>query len=144
MAFPELLGKKHASNLGAGTGSELASLDLLHRTLTLGNGSGLLGKDNLDVRGRGLEGVDAAVSAVHAAAHLGGSVDLNVRDNEGGGVDGLGIGVGLGVAEEGEEVLAHLDGPTTHVSAVLLSLSVAAETTTVGEGMKERRRIKGK
>lgn len=56
-------------------------------------------------------GVDTTVSAVCASALLGGLVDLDVLDDEGGGVEALGIGVGLSVAEETEEVLGRLGGP---------------------------------
>jgi hypothetical protein len=51
------------------------------------------------------------VSAVCAAALLGGLVDLDVLDNQVASVETLGIGVGLGVLEQAEEELSRLDGP---------------------------------
>ena len=53
------------------------------------------------------------MSTVRASALLGSLVDLDVLDNEGTGVEALGVGVGLGVLEEGEEVLSRLDGPAS-------------------------------
>lgn len=52
-----------------------------------------------------------AVSAVCAPSLLGGLVDLDVLDNQVGGVKTLGVGVGLGVLEEREDELGRLDGP---------------------------------
>ena len=51
------------------------------------------------------------VGTVCASALLGSLVDLDVLDNQGTGVEALGIGVGLSVAEEDEDVLGGLDGP---------------------------------
>lgn len=51
------------------------------------------------------------MSAVCAAALLGGLVDLDVLDNQVAGVETLGIGVGLGVLEQTEEELGGLLGP---------------------------------
>jgi hypothetical protein len=51
------------------------------------------------------------VSTVSAAATLGGLVDLDALDNQGGGVETLAIGVGLGVLEQINDVLSGLDGP---------------------------------
>lgn len=53
------------------------------------------------------------MGTVRASALLGGLVDLDVLDNEGTGVEALGVGVGLGVLEEGEQVLSGLDGPAS-------------------------------
>lgn len=53
------------------------------------------------------------MSTVRASALLGSLVDLDVLDNEGTGVEALGVGVGLGVLEKGEEVLSRLDGPAS-------------------------------
>ena len=50
------------------------------------------------------------MSTVGAAAHLRGAVHLNVGQVEGVDLEALGLGVGLGVAEEVEEVGAGLDG----------------------------------
>lgn len=91
-----------------------------------------LGEDELDVAGAGHVGVDlevgqhtqslspggvgrgktyTAVGTVRAPALLGGLVDLDVLDNQGTGVETLGIGVGLSVLEETEQELGGLDGP---------------------------------
>jgi hypothetical protein len=51
------------------------------------------------------------VGTVGASATLGGLVDLDVLDNEVAGVETLGVGVGLGVLEEAEQLLSRLDGP---------------------------------
>jgi hypothetical protein len=51
------------------------------------------------------------VGTVSAPALLRGLVDLDVLDNEVGGVETLGIGVGLSVLEETEKDLGGLDGP---------------------------------
>lgn len=52
-----------------------------------------------------------AVGTVGAPALLGGLVDLDVLDDQVAGVETLGVGVGLSVLEEAEEVLGGLDGP---------------------------------
>jgi S-adenosylmethionine hydrolase len=52
------------------------------------------------------------VGTVCSAALLGSLVDLDVLDNEGTGVEALGVSVGLGVLEEVQEVLGRLDGPS--------------------------------
>lgn len=52
-----------------------------------------------------------AVSAVCAPSLLGGLVDLNVLDDQVGGVEALGVGVGLSVLEQTEDELGALDGP---------------------------------
>ena len=57
------------------------------------------------------KGTYATVGTVCAAALLGGLVDLDVLDNQVGGVETLGVGVGLGVLEEREDELGRLDGP---------------------------------
>lgn len=51
------------------------------------------------------------MGTVCASALLGSLVDLDVLDNEGTGVEALGISVGLSVAEEDEDVLGGLGGP---------------------------------
>jgi hypothetical protein len=56
-------------------------------------------------------GTYATVGTVCAAALLGGLVDLDVLDDQVGGVKTLGVGVGLGVLEEREDELGRLDGP---------------------------------
>lgn len=52
-----------------------------------------------------------AVSAVCAPSLLRGLVDLDVLDDQVGGVETLGVGVGLSVLEETEQELGALDGP---------------------------------
>lgn len=51
------------------------------------------------------------MGTVRAPALLGGLVDLDVLDDEVAGVEALGVGVGLGVAEKAEEEVGRLDGP---------------------------------
>ena len=51
------------------------------------------------------------MSTVSAPSLLGGLVDLDVLDDQVGGVKTLGVGVGLGVLEETDEDLSGLDGP---------------------------------
>lgn len=51
------------------------------------------------------------MGTVCPAALLGRLVDLDVLDNQVGGVEALGVGVGLGVLEEREEELSALHGP---------------------------------
>lgn len=63
------------------------------------------------------------MGTVSAAALLGGLVDLDVLDNEVGGVEALGVGVGLGVLEEREEELCALDGPAGLGDTKLLAFS---------------------
>lgn len=58
---------------------------------------------------------------VSAATLLWRLVDLDVLDDEVAGVESFGIGVGLGVLEEGEEVLSGLDGPPGAGDAELLA-----------------------
>ena len=53
----------------------------------------------------------ATVGTVCAAALLRGLVDLDVLDNQVGGVETLGVGVGLSVLEEREKELSALGGP---------------------------------
>ena len=51
------------------------------------------------------------MSAVCTPSLLGGLVDLDVLDDQVGGVEALGVGVGLSVLEQTEEELGALDGP---------------------------------
>jgi hypothetical protein len=53
------------------------------------------------------------VSTVGTSATLGGLVDLNVLDDEVAGVKTLGVGVGLGVLQQSEQLLGGLDGPAS-------------------------------
>jgi hypothetical protein len=61
------------------------------------------------------------VGTVCATALLGCLVDLDVLDNQVGGVQTLGVGVGLGVLEKAREELGRLDGPASLADAELLS-----------------------
>lgn len=61
------------------------------------------------------------VGTVCPSALLRGLVDLDVLDNQGTGVEALGIGVGLSVLEETEEVLGGLDGPASPGDTELLA-----------------------
>lgn len=90
-----------------------------------------LGEDELDVARVGHVGVDlvslagylrekslggrtyTTVSTVGTSATLGGLVDLNVLDDEVAGVKTLGVGVGLGVLQQSEQLLSGLDGPAS-------------------------------
>lgn len=54
---------------------------------------------------------------------LGGLVDLDVLDNEGTGVEALGVGVGLSVLQETEQELGGLDGPSSTGDTELLAYS---------------------
>lgn len=65
--------------------------------------------------------VDAAVGAVCAAALLGCLVHLDVLDEQGGGVEALGVGVGFGVLEQVEQVFCGLFGPAGAVGAEWLA-----------------------
>lgn len=56
-------------------------------------------------------GTYATVGTVSAPALLGGLVDLDVLDDQVGGIETLGVGVGLSVLEETEKDLGGLDGP---------------------------------
>lgn len=73
--------------------------------------------------------VDAAVGTVGAAALLGGLVDLDVLDDAGLEVKTLGLGVGLGVLQKGQDVLGTLDGPASLGDTMDLGLGTAANTT---------------
>ena len=64
---------------------------------------------------------DSTVSTVRASALLRGLVDLDVLDDQVARVQALGIGVGLGVLEEGDEMLSRLDGPSGASDAELLA-----------------------
>lgn len=61
------------------------------------------------------------MGTVGAPALLGGLVDLDVLDDQVAGVKTLGVGVGLGVPEEREEVLGRLDGPPSTGDTPLLA-----------------------
>lgn len=97
----------------------LNGLGLLDNLLTLG-------QDELDVAGVGHVRVDTTVGTVCPSALLGGLVDLDVLDNQGTGVETLGVGVGLSVLEETEEELGGLNGPSSLGDTELLALGGAA------------------
>ena len=61
------------------------------------------------------------MSTVCASSLLGGLVDLDVLDDQVAGIETLGIGVGLGVLEETEQVLSGLDGPSSLGDTELLA-----------------------
>ncbi len=63
------------------------------------------------------------MGTVCPSALLRGLVDLDVLDNQGTGVEALGIGVGLSVLEETEQVLSGLDGPASPGDTELLAYS---------------------
>lgn len=73
------------------------------------------------VRGRRKEYTYTTVGTVRPSSLLGGLVDLDVLDDEGTGVEALGIGVGLGVLQEAEDELGGLDGPASAGDAELLA-----------------------
>lgn len=70
------------------------------------------------------------MGTVSAPALLGGLVDLDVLDDQVAGVETLGVGVGLGVLQEREEVLRGLHRPPGTVGTELLAcrIPVLAET----------------
>ena len=61
------------------------------------------------------------MGTVSPPALLGGLVDLDVLDDQVAGIETLGIGVGLGVLEETEQVLSGLDGPSSLRDTKLLA-----------------------
>ena len=61
------------------------------------------------------------VGTVSPPALLGGLVDLDVLDDQVAGIETLGVGVGLGVLEEAEQVLSRLDRPSGLGDAELLA-----------------------
>jgi hypothetical protein len=133
-----LIGLSSGESL-AEAGTTLARAEVL----TL-NGLGLLdnlltlGQDELDVAGVGHVRVDTTVGTVCPSALLGGLVDLDVLDNQGTGVETLGVGVGLSVLEETEEELGGLDGPSSLGDTELLALGGAASGAGVsshGDGL---------
>lgn len=61
------------------------------------------------------------MGTVSTSALLGGLVDLDVLDDEVGGVETLGVSVGLGVLEETEQKLGGLGGPASAGDTELLA-----------------------
>jgi hypothetical protein len=64
------------------------------------------------------------VGTVCSPSLLGSLVDLDVLDNQGTGVEALGVSVGLGVLEQAEQELSRLDGPAGLGDAKLLAYKV--------------------
>jgi len=69
------------------------------------------------------------VGTVCAAALLGCLVDLDVLDDQVGGVEAFGVGIGLGVLEEREQELGALDGPTGLRDTELLAFCASFVST---------------
>lgn len=61
------------------------------------------------------------MSTVGSSSLLGSLVDLDVLDDEVAGVEALGVGVGLGVLQQGEEELCRLDRPASSADTGLLA-----------------------
>lgn len=85
-------------------------LFLAHRVLSLRNCLFALRQDHLDVAWVAHVGIDTTVSAVCAAALLGCLVDLDVLDDQVGGIETLDVGIGFGVLEETEQEFGGFDG----------------------------------
>lgn len=117
----------------AKAGTTLAGVEVLAAYNLLGLLDNLLtlSQDELDVARARHVGVDTTVGTVCPSALLGGLVDLDVLDNQSTSVETLGIGVGLSVLEEVEDVLGGLDGPAGSGDTELLALSSAAGTASV-------------
>jgi len=115
-------------------------LQLLGRFLLLGlglvivtafdNDVVLLGEDELDVTRRGHVGVDATVSAVSTAPHLGRAVHLNVRDNEVVDIESLVVGVRFRVLQERQKEFGGFLGPATLRAGGIPSLGLRVATGT--------------
>ena len=85
--------------------------------------------------------IDATVGAVRPAAHLGGTVDHGVLDDEGVDVKALGVGVGLGVLQQPLDEGACLDRPPTLCAKLpLLDLRVPADIAVVAVDADARRK----
>lgn len=124
----------------AETGTALARAEVLALDNSIGLLDNLLtlGQDELDVAGVGHVGVDTTVGTVCPSSLLRGLVDLDVLDNQGTGVETLGISVGLSVLEETEEELGGLDGPSSLGDTELLALGGAASAAGIsshGDGL---------
>eukprot|EP01084_Bolivina_argentea_P079530 144258_1 len=111
-----------ASGGVAEAGGAAALLGLV--SLGLLDGLILGGQDELDVAGAGHVRANATVSTVGAAAHDGGTVDLDVRDEEVLDLEALDLGVRLGVGEEVEHVTARLLGPAAR-DGILVKLALS-------------------
>ena len=89
-------------------------LALLHSLLALR-------QDHLDVAWIAHVRIDTTVRSVRASSLLRCLVDLNVLDDEVGGVETLAVSVGFGVLEEAEEEFGGLDGVAGFRDAELLA-----------------------
>jgi len=124
----------------AETGTALARVEVLALDNSIGLLDNLLtlGQDELDVARVGHVGVDTTVGTVCPSSLLGGLVDLDVLDNQGTGVETLGISVGLSILEEAEKELGRLDGPSSLGDTELLALGGAASAAGIsshGDGL---------
>lgn len=83
----------------------------LGNTQLLGLGDSLFAfrQDQFDMARVGHVWVDTTVSTVCSAALLRSLVDLDVLDNQVGGVETLGVGVGFGILEQTEQEFGRLD-----------------------------------
>ena len=95
------------------------SLALLH--LPLRNRLLRLRQDQFNVARIRHVGINAAVGAVRAATLLRSLVDLDVLDDQLGGVEALCVGVGFGVLEQADEELGGFDGPAGFRDAELFA-----------------------
>lgn len=86
-----------------------------------------LGDVDLNVRGARLVGVDTTVSTVSTTTLLRSLVDLDVGDDEGLGVEALGVSVGTGVLQKLGNKLDGLDGPSGLGDIKLLALGGSAD-----------------
>jgi hypothetical protein len=77
--------------------------------LRLGNRLFTFRQDQFDVAWVGHVWVDTTVGTVCSAALLGSLVDLDVLDNQVGGVETLGVGVGFGILEQADQEFGGLD-----------------------------------
>lgn len=88
-----------------------------------------LAKDKLNMARAALVGVDTTVSAVSAAALLGGLVDLNVRDLHFLSNKSLSLGIANGVLQQVQNELGALLGPATLGDTEGLGLGATTNTT---------------
>lgn len=83
--------------------------------------------------------IDATVGTVSAATLLGGLVDLDVLNNASIKIQTLGFSVGFSILQEGQDVFAGLDGPSSLGDGEdLVGLGTATDTTvetTEGDGL---------
>jgi len=90
----------------------------------------LLGKDELDVAGRGHVGVNTTVSTVSTAPHLSRAIHLNVSDDEVVDIESLVVGVGFRVLQEGQEKFGGLLGPASLGAGCVPSFGLGVTTGT--------------